>query len=146
MSILKNGNYHKVNTGMRIPEKGSTYSINEGNKKYWNSLTLDIISKIKEDGVSLRYDGCLVADLHRILINGGIFMYPSDNKNLNGKLRLLYEVWPMAYIARNMGAFCYGGIALTNLFGLGFPGNIHQKVQLIVCGREENRKYIRSSL
>ena len=145
MSILKNGNYHEIKSEMKMPVEGSTYSINEGNKKYWKQNTIDIVSKINKNGLSLRYDGCLVADLHRILLNGGIFMYPSDNKNLNGKLRLLYEVWPMAYIAKNMGAKCYGSSTSINLFQLGFPGDIHQKVQLIVCGQEENRKYISRS-
>lgn len=142
MSILMNGNYHLIEDNILMPNKGKTYSINEGNKKYWNDMTKKIVKRVNMDGVSLRYDGCLVADVHRILMNGGLFMYPEDLRNPNGKLRLIYEVWPMAYVANSMGAHCYGAHRMNNLFELGFPGNIHQKVQLFICGEYENKKYM----
>ena len=72
-------------------------------------------------------------------MNGGIFLYPEDKKNRYGKLRLIYEVWPMSFIARNIGGRCYGGLLINNLFDLSFPQNIHQKIPLIICGKEENK-------
>jgi fructose-1,6-bisphosphatase I len=94
---------------MRIPEYGSTYSINEAN---YNSFPEGVKQYIKycqqEDKAtrrpfSTRYVGSLVADVHRNMINGGIFIYPGTLKNPNGKLRLLYECIPMGYIVEQAG-------------------------------------------
>jgi fructose-1,6-bisphosphatase I len=94
---------------MRIPENGSTYSINEAN---YNSFPEGVKKYIKycqeEDKAtrrpfSTRYVGSLVADVHRNMINGGIFIYPGTLKNPNGKLRLLYECIPMGYIVEQAG-------------------------------------------
>ena len=142
MSILKNGTFKNIKRNLRMPKKGTTYSINSGNKKNWNQNTKEIIDKINEQNLSLRYDGCLVADIHRILLNGGIFMYPKDKKNVNGKLRLIYEVWPIAHVCSNSGAYFYGGYeGVNDLTKLKFPENIHQKVNFIVCGEIENYTY-----
>ena len=135
--ILVNNEYKLINDNMYMPEEGNIYSINEGNKNLWNSDIKRVINNISYKGKSLRYDGCMVADVHRILINGGIFLYPEDNKNKYGKLRLIYEAWPISFIARNIGGRCIGGLHIKNIFEIKFPKNIHQKIPLIICGKEE---------
>ncbi len=88
---------------MRIPEKGKIYSINEGNYSKWDDVLRRYVDSLKKNGFSSRYIGSMVADIHRTLIKGGIFAYPRDEKNKNGKLRLLYEVSPMAFLIEQAG-------------------------------------------
>ncbi len=79
-----------------MPAKGSIYSCNEGNSALWNEAITKYTHECKYPSSgspkSLRYVGSMVADVHRTLLYGGIFLYPADTKNKNGKLRLLYEV------------------------------------------------------
>ena len=89
---------HHIN----IP-KGKIYSINEGNYYSWDSSMHNIISALKSNHYSSRYIGSMVADVHRTLLYGGIFMYPSSTKALNGKLRYLYEVAPLSHIIKVAG-------------------------------------------
>ena len=90
---------------MQIPERGSIYSINEGNEANWDERVRDWVRWLKTPDkaggrpYSARYIGTLVADFHRTLLKGGVFAYPADSKNPNGKLRLLYEAAPMALLA-----------------------------------------------
>jgi len=89
---------------MKIPEKGKIYSINEANAKKWIDRGLaSFIESLKEKGYTTRYIGSMVADVHRTLIKGGVFAYPADKKNTSGKLRLLYEASPMAFIIEQAG-------------------------------------------
>lgn len=95
---------------MRIPEKGQRiYSCNEGNYMRWSEEQRRFVNHLKgadgenEKPFSARYIGSLVADFHRNLLYGGLFMYPADNKNARGKLRLLYEAAPLAMIAEQAG-------------------------------------------
>lgn len=87
---------------IKIPKKGKYYSINEGNTLFWYPEIKEYVDKKKfpEDKkpYSARYIGSMVADVHRTLLYGGIFLYPSDTKSTSGKLRVLYEVFPMAFI------------------------------------------------
>jgi fructose-1,6-bisphosphatase I len=126
---------------IRMPARGKTYSINEGNSASWDSATAAYVRHVKERDpatgrpYSLRYVGTLVADFHRTLINGGIFMYPASPKP---KLRLLYEASPMAMIAEQAG-----GRATT---GRGrildvVPTDLHQKIPLIVGSAEDVADY-----
>ncbi|MBX0311272.1 MAG: class 1 fructose-bisphosphatase, partial [Sulfurihydrogenibium sp.] len=103
------GMYLLSHPNMRIPEKGKIYSINESNDKKWIDAGLkEYIESLKDEGYTSRYIGSMVADVHRTLIKGGIFAYPADVKNKNGKLRLLYEASPMAFLTVQAG-----GIATT---------------------------------
>ncbi|KPK62113.1 MAG: fructose 1,6-bisphosphatase [Gemmatimonas sp. SG8_38_2] len=89
---------------MRVPEPGKKiYSVNEAYYKRWQPGQQRIVDDFKESGYSLRYIGSLVADFHRTLLYGGIFMYPHDSKSPKGKLRLLYEAAPMAMIMEEAG-------------------------------------------
>ena len=94
---------------MKIPEKGKIYSINEGNYKYWHPGLKKYIKWLQEEEketgrpYSTRYIGSMVADVHRTLLYGGIFMYPADSRNPKGKLRLMYECNPMSMIIEAAG-------------------------------------------
>ncbi|GFY89179.1 inositol monophosphatase family protein [Actinidia rufa] len=102
------GEFILTHPNIKVPKKGKIYSINEGNAKYWDEPTAKYVEKCKfpEDGSSpksLRYIGSMVADVHRTLLYGGIFLYPADKKSPKGKLRVLYEVFPMSYLMEQAG-------------------------------------------
>ncbi len=126
---------------IRIPARGKTYSINEGNAASWDPGTEKYVSYLKEKNVesnrpySMRYVGTLVADFHRTLINGGIFMYPASPKP---KLRLLYEASPLAMVAEQAG-----GKAITGrdrVLDI-VPEELHQKVPLVVGSPDDVDDY-----
>lgn len=103
------GEFFLSHENIRLPKRGKTYSVNEGNTSRWAKGIRDWVAWLKSDEApggepyGHRYIGTLVADFHRTLLKGGIFAYPADRKNLNGKLRLLYECAPMAFIAEAAG-------------------------------------------
>ena len=120
---------------IKIPEKGKIYSINEANAKKWDKEGLkDFVENLKEEGYTSRYIGSMVADVHRTLIKGGIFAYPSDKKNKNGKLRLLYEASPMAFLIEQAG-----GKATTGEEDIlkVKPSDIHQRVPVFLGSKKE---------
>jgi len=98
---------------MKVPEGGGKkiFSCNEGNSLQWDAPILDSVEKFKDDGYAARYVGSMVSDVHRTLLYGGIFLYPADKKSVKGKLRVLYEGFPMAMITEQAG-----GVASTGLF------------------------------
>lgn len=104
------GEFLLTHRNLRIPENGKIYSVNEGNMVKWDSTILGYVQSLKRDGkYKARYIGSMVADVHRTLLYGGIFMYPADKKNPNGKLRLVYELNPMAFIVENAGGMATTG-------------------------------------
>jgi len=128
---------------MKIPQKGKIYSINESYFDYWDESIQNYVRWAKravpEDGRPLnsRYIGSLVADFHRNLLYGGIFLYPGDNKSPSrkeGKLRLLYEADPLAFIVEQAGGRASNG---HNLIMDIEPGNVHQTVPLIIGSVED---------
>jgi fructose-1,6-bisphosphatase I len=92
---------------MKMPEDGSIYSVNEGNYRYFSEGVKRYIKYCQEEAegrpYSARYIGSLVADFHRNLIKGGIYFYPASGLSPRGKLRLLYENNPLAFIAQQAG-------------------------------------------
>ena len=95
---------------LRLPDPGKKiYSVNEGYYPRWSSGQQKVVDLMKEDGFSLRYIGSLVADFHRTLLYGGVFMYPGDSKAPKGKLRLLYEASPLAKVAEDAGGAASDG-------------------------------------
>ena len=94
---------------MRIPEQGHIYSVNEGYWQYWDEATREAVNWFhtceSQDGkpYSSRYVGALVADFHRTLIYGGIYMYPPDAHKPDGKLRLMCEASPLSFLAEQAG-------------------------------------------
>jgi len=99
----------QTHPNVRIPDVGSLYSFNEANYREFSEPVQKFLTNMKQAGalggkkVSSRYVGALVADVHNILINGGIYGYPATRDNVNGKLRLLYESAPMAMIMEQAG-------------------------------------------
>lgn len=108
------GEFILTHPDIKIPKKGKIYSVNEGNAKNWDGPTSKYVESCKfpEDGSSpksLRYIGSMVADVHRTLLYGGIFLYPADKKSPNGKLRVLYEVFPMSFLMEQAGGQAFTG-------------------------------------
>jgi fructose-1,6-bisphosphatase I len=138
------GEFFLSHPDITIPKQAAYYSINEAYSKYWYENTRTYIDKLKEmdhageRSYSLRYIGSLVADFHRNLIKGGVFLYPRDKKSTDkpdGKLRLLYEAAPLAMIAEEAG-----GRAVTddgrNVLDIE-PTDLHQRVPLIIGSHDE---------
>ena len=88
----------------------------------------------KQKPMSVRYVGSLVADFHRNLIAGGIFLYPGDSKNPNGKLRLLYEAAPMAFIAEQAEGSATDGV--ERILDI-MPSELHQRTPLVIGSRND---------
>lgn len=123
---------------IRMPARGQIYSINEGNTGRWDPGVRKYVEHLKADGdgrpYSARYVGSLVADVHRNLLYGGIFLYPADQKNRRGKLRLLYEAAPLAFIAEQAGgAASDGERRILDLV----PESLHQRTPLIIGSAED---------
>ncbi len=137
---------------VKIPERGKIYSGNEGNYGYWSVGTRKYIDYLKSNEpakglpYSARYVGSLVADVHRTLLYGGIFLYPADRKDPKkptGKLRLLYEAAPISMIVEQAGGLSSDGRG-NNILDL-VPTSLHERVPLIVGSKldvEEFNEYV----
>lgn len=124
---------------IRTPSRSRMYSINEGNRSRWTAGTRSFIDYVRSPErpggpCSSRYIGSLVADFHRNLLAGGVFLYPGDTKHPNGKLRLLYEAAPLAFIAENAGGRASTGY--QRILDLE-PTDLHQRVPLIIGCAED---------
>lgn len=105
------GEFILTHPNIQIKKRGKIYSVNEGNASKWDPCVSEYVNKCKMGPGpprKARYIGSMVADVHRTLLYGGIFMYPGDAKNKSGKLRLVYELNPMAFLVETAG-----GIATT---------------------------------
>jgi fructose-1,6-bisphosphatase I len=122
------------------PRVGTYYSVNESNFWRWDQAMQAAVRGLKgelSDGVkpkNSRYIGSLVADFHRNLIAGGIFLYPADSKNPSGKLRLLYEASPMAFLAEQAEGSATDGV--NRILDL-MPSALHQRTPLVIGSRED---------
>jgi fructose-1,6-bisphosphatase I len=120
---------------MKIPEDGAIYSINEGNYRHFPEGVKDYVKYCQVEDketnrpYSTRYIGSLVADFHRNMIKGGIYIYPSTGKAKNGKLRLLYECNPLAFIIEQAGGKASDGF---NRIVEIQPESLHQRVPLFI--------------
>ena len=128
---------------IRIPSQGKYYSINEGSYHYWSEGVRCYVDYLKAPDeatgrpYSGRYIGTLVADFHRNLLAGGIFMYPADTRDPNkphGKLRLLYEAAPMAFIVERAGGRASDGT--QDIMHIQ-PESLHQRVPLFIGSRQD---------
>jgi fructose-1,6-bisphosphatase I len=132
------GEFFLSHPNLRIPERGKIYSINEGNEAKWDDRVRGWVRWLKTPDkangrpYSSRYIGTLVADFHRTLLKGGVFAYPADHKNPQGKLRLLYEASPLAFVARAAGGAASDGTqAILEIV----PTELHQRVPLYIGSR-----------
>ena len=129
---------------MQIPKKSRIYSINEGNYLYWHPGLKKYIKYLQEEDTetgrpySSRYIGSMVADIHRNLLYGGIFMYPADSRNPNGKLRLMYECNPMAFIIEQAGGRATDG--KRRILEIQ-PEKLHQRIPIFI-GSEDDVKLV----
>ncbi len=129
------GEFCLSHPSMKIPETGRIYSINQGNSSRFHEATRSYLDYCMESDeqegrpYTHRYIGSMVADMHRTLIKGGIFMYPGDQKNPQGKLRLLYECNPMAFIVKHAGGLASTGTA--DILEIE-PESLHQRVPILI--------------
>lgn len=132
------GEFLLSHPNMKIPDRGRIYSVNEGNVSYWDEATKRAVASFRGTDnpagkpYSHRYVGSLVADFHRTLFRGGIFMYPLDYKNPDhprGKLRLMCEASPMAFLAEQAGGAASDGTGrILDIV----PEHLHVRVPLYI--------------
>lgn len=123
------GEFILTHPNLKLPKYRGIYSVNEGNTMYWSDEARKYFQAVKypETGkpYSARYIGSMVADVHRTILYGGIFAYPADKKSKKGKLRLLYEGFPMAFIIEQAGGLAINdkGKRILDLV----PQEIHER-------------------
>jgi len=134
------GEFLLSNENIKIPRESKIYSTNEGNYSKWSKGLQNYIKYLKEIDketrrpYSSRYVGSLVADFHRNLLYGGIFMYPADSKYKNGKLRLMYEASPLSFITEQAGGRSSNGkIRILDIE----PTELHQRTPLFIGNTED---------
>ncbi len=127
------GEFFLSHEDLRLPGRGSVYSVNEGNRSRWSAEVVRWADDVKSERspagkpYSLRYIGAMVADFHRTLLRGGIFAYPADARSPQGKLRLLYEAAPLAFVAEAAGGAATDG---TRRILDVTPASLHQRTPL----------------
>ncbi len=128
------GAFFLTHPNMKIPEGVGSYAVNESNETKWDENTVAMVRRFRDGSTecgkrSARYVGALVADFHRTLVRGGIYMYPGEVKKPEGKLRLLYECAPLALVARQAGGRATNGdIDILDLM----PTKLHERCPLFI--------------
>jgi fructose-1,6-bisphosphatase I len=134
------GEFLLSHPNIKMPAKAKYYSVNQGYQRHWSTGVQKFTEYLQGDNpqrkeLSLRYIGSLVADFHRNLLSGGVFYYPADLKDPSkpqGKLRLLYEAAPLAYIAEQAGG--YASTGSQSILDVA-PQELHQRVPLYIGDR-----------
>ncbi len=120
---------------LTLPAHGPVYSVNEGNFWQWDESMRDFARYVhRHEGYTARYSGALVGDMHRILFQGGVFLYPGTLKNPQGKLRLLYESAPLAFLVEQAGGKATTGT--QRLLDV-IPTELHQRTPLFLGSQED---------
>lgn len=147
------GEFFLSNPDIKVPDRGTCYSVNEGNFSRWTpeiqnwARWVKGINPVGETPAGLapfktpygaRYVGSLVADAHRTLMKGGIFAYPADSKSKSGKLRLLYEANPMAFLFEQAGGLAIDG--KDRILDI-MPTELHQRVPLVLGSKDDVNIY-----
>jgi len=147
------GEFFLSQPDIRCPDRGNCYSVNEGNYSRWTPEIQSWARWVKGDGPAIgadkdgeapktpygaRYVGSLVADAHRTLMKGGIFAYPADSKSKNGKLRLLYEANPMAFLFEQAGGGATNG--KDRILDI-MPTELHQRTPLVIGSKDDVAAY-----
>ncbi len=129
------GEYLLTHERIRVPARGKVYSTNEGNYHKWPAGTQQFVDHLKESDKATgrpytsRYSGCLAADVHRILLGGGLYLYPGEKDKPEGKLRLLYEGNPLAMVVEQAGGRASTGA--ERVLDV-MPKALHQRVPLLI--------------
>lgn len=136
------GEYYLSHPNMQMPKSGKIYSVNESGFATFPKSVQDYIRHCHDKNYSARYIGSFVADFHRNLLKGGIFMYPQSSKAPQGKLRLLYECFPLAFLVEQAGGQAFDGESriLTRI-----PEKLHQRSPLFIGSDEmveDAKKYL----
>jgi fructose-1,6-bisphosphatase I len=138
------GSYILTKEHLRIPERGSYYSINESYCDRWPEVYVRYLNRLKSGETGRRYSsrfvGSMVADFHRTLLRGGVFIYPPNTDHPEGKLRLLYEANPVAFLAEQAGGSASDG--RQKILDIE-PRDVHQRTPLVVGGRAEMEEFER---
>jgi fructose-1,6-bisphosphatase I len=124
---------------IRTPERGVYLSVNDAYEQYWSEPVRALMRRyrgldLQREAMNVRYVGSLVADFHRNLLGGGIFVYPANKKNPSGKLRLLYEANPLAFIVEQAGGAAIDG--RHRLLDVQ-PTELHQRTPLYIGSRAD---------
>lgn len=133
------GEYVLSHPDMTIPETGKIYSINEGSANSFSQSVKSYIRYCKDNNYTARYIGSLVADFHRNLLKGGIYVYPATAKDVNGKLRLMYECNALAFIAEQAGGKATDGKGRIMEIK---PKDLHQRTPFYVGSKRMVEKAI----
>jgi fructose-1,6-bisphosphatase I len=137
------GEFILSNEHITMPDHGTIYSVNEGNYKSWPEGLKKYVKYCQEEHpndrrpYSARYIGSMVADVHRTLLNGGIFIYPDSNQYPSGKLRLMYECNPLAMIIEQAGGMAVSGNGRIMEIS---PTSIHQQTPIYIGSKENVQK------
>ncbi|MEO5989594.1 MAG: class 1 fructose-bisphosphatase [Candidatus Eisenbacteria bacterium] len=137
------GEFLLSHNNIQTPQRGHIYSVNEGNYRQWPDGMKRYVDWLKMEDkdtarpYSGRYVGSLVADFHRNLLYGGIYMYPGDGRNPNGKLRLLYEGAPLAFVAEHAGGAASDGT--RRIMDIA-PSSLHQRTPLFIGSPDDVRE------
>ena len=138
------GSYILTKEHLRIPERGSYYSINESYCDRWPEVYVRYLHRLKSGETGRRYSsrfvGSMVADFHRTLLRGGVFIYPPNTDHPEGKLRLLYEANPVAFLAEQAGGSASDG--RQHILDIQ-PRDVHQRTPLVVGGKAEMEEFER---
>lgn len=127
-------------SNVRVPACGTIYSVNEGNRSKWSADVSHVIDSFQEvnpktgRSYTARYTGCLVADVHRILLKGGLYLYPGEVNKPEGKLRLMYEAAPLSFVVEQAGGI--GSTGVERIASIQ-PKAPHQRVPLMIGSRDD---------
>jgi fructose-1,6-bisphosphatase I len=133
------GEFLLSHPNIKIPERGRYLSVNDSYEQYWSEDTRALMRRYRGlDGVrepmNMRYVGSLVADFHRNLLGGGLFAYPANTKSPNGKLRLMYEANPLAFIVEQAGGMAINGVQRVLDVE---PTELHQRTPLYMGSKHD---------
>lgn len=138
------GAYVLSHENLKMPEQGIYYSVNEAYRDTFEEPYRDYLRSLRQGALGRRYAsryiGSMVADFHRTLLKGGVFLYPPTQQNPEGKLRLLYEANPIAFIAEQAGGIATAGSQRVLEIQ---PKAIHQRTPLIVGSKTEMEHFVR---
>ncbi|XTZ12764.1 MAG: class 1 fructose-bisphosphatase [cyanobacterium endosymbiont of Rhopalodia inflata] len=129
------GEFILAQENIKIPDHGPVYSNNEGNFWQWDEAIRDYTRYVhRHEGYTARYSGALVGDVHRILMQGGVFLYPGTIKKPEGKLRLLYETAPLAFLIEQAGGKASDGT--TRILDI-VPDKLHARTPLVIGSKDD---------